>query len=209
VDDARRAVNALRGLGWEVNDVIFEDDPATPVRFTVPGLAREMDHPLPFGKDTRSRVSGWTTRALSAKPVNKFSPAARLAGLFLAAHSTSKLLGQIPPDLPEACRATLPDLLRNGFLAELSEDDFRLDPVVRHLSSMRRPVVEEKPSEEPPESEGKAPYASNPASKFRVVRLLVNDWLMETSSMPWTLRPGQAAQTQGITLPRARSSASA
>ncbi|MFD4399659.1 hypothetical protein [Kitasatospora sp. NPDC058478] len=143
--DPREAVDALRGLGWLMDDTIFSSDPvapATPV--TVPDLAREADHPLPFGKAVRSRVSGWTTRALSAKPVRKLPPAARLAALFAAAHSTSTLLGQIPPDLPEACRAALPDLLAKGFLAELADGRYRLDPQVGHLAGMRPPTAQEK-----------------------------------------------------------------
>ncbi|MFF4283167.1 hypothetical protein ACFY0Z_30845 [Streptomyces kronopolitis] len=311
--DARGAVDALRALGWQVDDALFDgDDPATPVPVTVPDLAREADHPLPFGKNVRSRVSGWTTRALSAKPVKKLPPAARLAGLFLAAHSTAKLQGQIPPDLPDACRAALPDLLRRGFLAELSEDRCRLDPAVRHLSGMRRPDEEEQAAE-PAKAEGKGGLPARPEVRFDaaawvewkraatpalrrhveavefcavcalepgqvasafmervrpqffskwiknaygewkeahpdrgpqaaeftvafraehghgpsynqlcsglgwdvcrsvrgfiVQRLLSNEWLTDTSPVPWTLRPGQAAQAQGIALPRARGSA--
>ncbi|MEU8893399.1 hypothetical protein [Streptomyces sp. NPDC048442] len=83
-----------------MDGALLDGDPSAPVPVTVPAPAREDDHPLPFGKQTRSRVSGWTTRALAAKPVKKLSPGARLAGLFLAAHSTSKLHEQIPPDLP-------------------------------------------------------------------------------------------------------------
>ncbi|MFD3838329.1 hypothetical protein ACFWWC_19040 [Streptomyces sp. NPDC058642] len=312
LSDARGAVDALRALGWQVDDALFDgDDPATPVPVTVPDLAREADHPLPFGKNVRSRVSGWTTRALSAKPVKKLPPAARLAGLFLAAHSTSELHGQIPPDLPEACRAALPDLLRKGFLAELSEGRCRLDPAVRHLSGLRRPTEEERAAE-PAKAEGKTvpprmpdfqfdaaawsawKTAATPALRrhvetveycamcalepgrvaeafmgrvrpqffpkwikdaygdwkdshpdrgpqaaeftvafraehghgpsynqlcsgmgwgvnrsvrgFIVQRLLANEWLMDTSPVPWTLRPGRAAQDQGIALPKARSS---
>ncbi|MEU4969107.1 hypothetical protein [Streptomyces smyrnaeus] len=150
LDDPRRAVEALRGLGWQMEDAIFDSDPAAPaVPVTVPDLARETDHPLPVGKQMRSRVSGWTTRALSAKQVKKLPPAARLAGLFVAAHSTSRLLGQIPPNLPEACRAALPDLVRKGFLAELAGDECRLDPRVRHLSGMRPPTDKEKAAQLP------------------------------------------------------------
>ncbi|WP_229699919.1 hypothetical protein [Streptomyces kronopolitis] len=309
---ARGGVDALRALGWQVDDALFDgDDPATPVPVTVPDLAREADHPLPFGKNVRSRVSGWTTRALSAKPVKKLPPAARLAGLFLAAHSTAKLQGQIPPDLPEACRAALPDLRRRGFLAELSEDRCRLDPAVRHLSGMRRPDEEEQAAE-PAKAEGKGGLPARPEVRFDaaawaewkraatpalrrhvetvefcavcalepgqvasafmervrpqffskwiknacgewkeahpdrgpqaaeftvdfraehghgpsynqlcsvgwdvcrsvrgfiVQRLLSNEWLTDTSPVPWTLRPGQAAQALGIALPRARGSA--
>ncbi|MDH2391577.1 hypothetical protein QCN29_22910 [Streptomyces sp. HNM0663] len=165
--DARGAVDALRGLGWQIDDAPFDGDPSTPVPITVPDLARETGHPLPFGKNVRSRVSGWTTKTLSAKPVKKLPPAARLAGLFLAAHSTPRLQGQIPPDLPAACRAVLPDLLRKGFLAELSGDRFRLDPAVRHLSGMRRPTPEEQAAE-PPEGAAETVRASTPEFQCRV-----------------------------------------
>ncbi|MEU7450127.1 hypothetical protein EES47_26140 [Streptomyces sp. ADI98-12] len=310
--DARGAVDALRGLGWQMDDALFDGDPATPVPITVPDLARETGHPLPFGKNVRSRVSGWTTKTVSAKPVKKLPPAARLAGLFVAAYSTSKLIGQIPPDLPEICRATLPDLLRKGFLAELSEERCRLDPAVRHLSGMRPPTPEEQAAKLP-EGDTEAVRPSTPGFQFNVDawaqwkrtatpalrrhvesveycavcalppeqvaeafmapgrpqffsknvkaaygewknahpdrgllaaeftvafraehghgpsyrqlcsglgwdvkhslrgfivgRLLANEWLTDTSSVPWTLRPGKAAQAEGIVLPKARSSA--
>lgn len=310
--DARGAVDALRSLGWQMDEALFDGDPATPVPITVPDLARETGHPLPFGKNVRSRVSGWTTKTLSAKPVKKLPPAARLAGLFLAAHSTPRLEGQVSSDLPEACRAVLPDLLRKGFLAELSGDRFRLDPAVRHLSGMRRPTPEEQVAE-PPEGAAEAVRASTPgfqfsadawaqwkssatpalrrhaesveycavcalapervaeafmtpsrpqffsknvkaaygewksahpdrgrlAAEFTVAfraehghgasyrqlcsglgwdvkhslrgfimgRLLANEWLTDTAPVPWTLRPGKAAQAQGIVLPAARGSA--
>ncbi|MFJ2875527.1 MULTISPECIES: hypothetical protein [unclassified Streptomyces] len=311
--DAREAVDALRSLGWQIGDALFDEDPATPVPITVPDLTRTDDHPLPFEKNVRSRVSGWTTRALSAKPVKKLPPAARLAGLFLAAHSTSKLLGQIPPDFPQSCRAALPDLLQKGFVAELSEDRYRLDPAVRHLSGLRRPLECER-TEEDAKAEGQVERRARPAVRFDaaawtqwknvatpalrrhaeaveycavcalelgqvaaafmervqpqfvpkwiknaygdwkeahpdrgpqaaeftvvfraehghgpsynqlcsglgwdvcrsvrsfiVRRLLSNEWLMETSPVPWTLRPGVMAQAQGIVLPKARTAAS-
>ncbi|MFI5682370.1 hypothetical protein [Streptomyces sp. NPDC051636] len=312
LNDARGAIDALRSLGWQVNDALFDGDPAVPVPVTVPDLVRETDHPLPFGKNTRSRVSGWTTRTLAAKPVKKLPPAARLAALFLAAHSTSKLLGQIPSNLPEACRAALPDLLRKSFLAELSEDRCRLDPTVRHLSGMRHPTEDERTATTNRKSNGAAmspaargfefsadawlhwKAAATPALRrhveaveycalcalpaervaeafmvparpqfvpkntkaaygkwkethpdrgplaarftvdfraehghgpscnqlctglgwnlrrqvrlFVVQRLVANEWLTNTGPVPWTLRPGQAAEAQGILLPRARGS---
>ncbi|WP_411146308.1 hypothetical protein [Streptomyces sp. x-80] len=300
--DQQAAVDALRALGWQMDDALFGGDPSTPVRIAIPALAVEDDHPLPFGKQTRSRVSGWTTRALSAKLVKKLPPAARLASLFLAAHSTSKLLGRIPPDLPAACRACLPELLQKGFLTGLSEDRFLLDPVVQHLSGQRRPTAEERstktttpgpqfdaaawerwkntatpalrrhveavehcavcalpvervaeaftgvacsqffsqavktaygewkdahPDRGPRSAEftvtfraehGHGPsYAQlsaglgwglkGPLRGFVVKRLLANEWLTDTGTVPWTLRPGQAAQAQGIVLPKARSAA--
>ncbi|MCT9093944.1 hypothetical protein N4G70_34565 [Streptomyces sp. ASQP_92] len=304
LSDPRGAVDALRGLGWQVDDALFDGDPPTPVPVTVPALVREDDHPLPFGKQTRSRVSGWTTRALSAKPVKKLPPAARLASLFLAAHSTSKLLGQIPPDLPAACRASLPELLQKGFLTEFSEDRYRLAPAVQHLSGQRRPTAEEQsiktafaepqfdvaaweqwkntatpalrrhveavelcavcalPVERVAEAftgvvrspffsqavknaygdwkdahPDRGPQAAAFTIAFRtehghgpsyaqlcaglgwemkrslrgfvVKRLLSNEWLTDTGTVPWTLRPGAAAQAQGIALPKARSAAGA
>uniref|UniRef100_A0AAU2AEW7 Uncharacterized protein n=1 Tax=Streptomyces sp. NBC_00093 TaxID=2975649 RepID=A0AAU2AEW7_9ACTN len=314
LNDARGAVDALRGLGWQMDDTLFDGDPATPVPVTVPDLARETGHPLPFGKHMRSRVSGWTTRAMSAKPVRKLPPAARLAALFLAAHSTPTLLGRIPPHLPEACRAVLPDLLSKGFLAELAEESCRLDPAVRHLSGMRPATAQEQavrptngdaqPTPTPlsdrafqfdaelwthwkstatpalrrhaeaveycavcsfpvervaqaftaparPQFFSKAiksaygewkdthpdrgPLAADftvafrgehghgpsqtqmcaglgwdlqrPLRAFIVRRLLANEWLTDTTPVPWTLRPGPAAQAEGITLPKARGSA--
>lgn len=143
--DPREAVEVLRGLGWQIGDGVFDNDPAAPpVPVAVPDLARPTDHPLPLGRHVRSRVSGWTTRVLSAKPVKKLPPAARLAGLFAAAHSTATLLGQVPADLPEACRLALPDLLSKGFLAELSDTTFQLAPAVGHLAGMRPSTDEEK-----------------------------------------------------------------
>ncbi|MGW7521832.1 hypothetical protein ACWGJ2_40330 [Streptomyces sp. NPDC054796] len=312
--DAREAIDALRHLGWQISDALFDDDPATPVPITVPNLTQTDDRPLPFGKNVRSRVSGWTTRVLSAKPIKKLPPAGRLAGLFLTAHSTSKLLGQIPSDFPEACRAALPDLLQKGFLTELSEDHYRLDLAVRHLSGLRRPAEGEQTTEAA-KAEGQVERRTRPAVRFDpdawtqwkhaatpalrrhaeaveycavcaldpgqvaaaftervhpqftpkwiknaygewkethpdrgpqaaeftvafrvehghgpshnqlcsglgwnvcrsvrgfiVRRLLSNEWLMDTSPVPWTLRPGAMAQAQGIVLPKARTSATA
>ncbi|WP_257137992.1 hypothetical protein [Streptomyces sp. b84] len=301
----REAVQALRGLGWQIGDGIFDSDPAAPpVPVTVPELARETDHPLPLGKHVRSRVSGWTTRALSAKPVKKLPPAARLAGLFTAAHSTATLLGRFPADLPEACRSALPDLLAKGFLAEISETTFQLAPAVGHLAGMRPPTDEEKALRRPApawagplfafdadawerwktaatpalqrhvesverctrcapavervaegfmlptrntfvprkvkiaygqwkdEHPDRGPQAAEftvafraehghgpsfrqlgnglgwtlprPVLGFAVSRLVANEWLTKTREVPWTLRPGTAAQQQGITLPTAR-----
>lgn len=309
--DPREAVDALRGLGWQIDDGIFDGDPAgPPIPVTVPDMARrEPGHPLPFGKLMRSRVSGWTTRTLSAKPVRKLPPAARLAALFLAAHSTPGLLGRIPPGLPEACRAALPSLLDKGFLTELSGDRYRLAPQVRHLSGTCPQASEEKTAKpktaraKPAGSPGfefsadawarwknaatpalgrhvesvehcvlcalpqervaeafmlpsrsqffskntQATYArwkeahpdrgpqaarftvffraghghgpsfgqlceglgwkqNHQGRSFIVQRLVSNGWLTSTGPVPWTLRPGPAAQEQGITLPRARSS---
>jgi hypothetical protein len=260
-----------------------------------------MGHPLPIGEKTRSRVSGWVARTLTAKPVKKLPPVTRLAGLFLAAHGTCESAGQLPADLPEACQAALPDLLAKGFLAELSQDRYRLDAAVRHLSGVRpptdeqgthpaavqsswpqfsadawarwkgeatpallrhveavehcalcalpvervaqafmvppRPMVVSKamtsaygkwkglhPDRGPLAAEftvafrvehghGPSYYRLNSGLDWRlnralgtyvVTRLLANEWLVTTGPVPWTLRPGPAAQAQGIALPKTR-----
>ncbi|WP_164540957.1 hypothetical protein [Streptomyces abyssomicinicus] len=304
--DARAAVDALRGVGWQVDEAVFDGDPAAPAgTVVVPELtARTAEHPLPFGKDMRSRVSGWVSRTLSAKPVRKLPPAGRLAGLFLAAHGAPELPGELPPHLPEACRPLLPELLERGFLAELSGDRYRLSPQVRHLNGLR-PYEEEQQKADPtkarafvfteeawaawkdagtpalrrhvesvegcplcalprdrvaeafmvpaepvvfrPSTESaygrwkeahpdrgprsaeftvafRAEHGHGPSFRqlfaelgwdvpkrpqlraFAVGRLTSNGWLTTTGQVPWTLRPGPAAQEQGITLPRARTS---
>lgn len=138
--DPHGAVDALRGLGWRIDDALLSGDPATPVPVTVPAFADAGEHPLPLGAHTRSRVSGWTTRTLAAKPLKKLPPAGRLAGLFLAAHGTPDRPQPLPSDLPPACRAALPDLLSRGFIAELSDDRYRLDSAMRHLSGLPAPA---------------------------------------------------------------------
>lgn len=136
--DPAQVIAALRGLGWQIPDRLLDGDPGIPVPVTVPALTAEAEHPLPCGKQMRSRVSGWTTRTLASNPVKKTPSATRLAALFLAAHSSSKLYGKLPDGLPEACRAALPELLDKNFLADLSRDLYRLDPGVRHLAGMLR-----------------------------------------------------------------------
>ncbi|OON72343.1 hypothetical protein GBW32_15510 [Streptomyces tsukubensis] len=180
--DAPAAIDALRGLGWRVDEALLSGDPSVPIPIGVPDLAEGKAHPLTFSKSSRSRVSGWTARTLTAKPVKKLPPAARLAGLFIAAHNTSTIDGPIPPELPEACRAALPDLLRKGFLAELSDDSCRLGPAVRHLSGTRDPVEEEKAAQLA-KREGDAVPASTPAFRFSE-----EDWTQWKSSISPALR---------------------
>ncbi|MEV6792261.1 hypothetical protein AB0M87_09725 [Streptomyces sp. NPDC051320] len=134
--DAEGALTAVADLGWQAQGDLLGGDPATPVAILVPDLTDETDRRLPFGKLMRSRVSGWTTRALTAKPVKKASPAARLAALFLAAHSSPDRQGVLPDDLPEDGRAALPELLTKGFLTELDDSRYRLAETVGHLSGL-------------------------------------------------------------------------
>ncbi|MEV8312507.1 hypothetical protein AB0P36_35890 [Streptomyces flavidovirens] len=133
--DPTQAVHTLRGLAWTIPDLLLDGPAEAPVAVTVPAPAAK-DQPLPFGGAMRSRVSGWTTRTLAAKPLRKTAPAVRLGALFLATHSSPKLCGTLPADLPEACRATLPELLEKTFLAELSGEQYRLDPGLRHLAGI-------------------------------------------------------------------------
>ncbi|WP_356948510.1 hypothetical protein [Streptomyces sp. P9-2B-2] len=302
LSDPAQAVAALRGLEWQIPDPLLDGDPETPVPVTVPALAAETQHPLPFGKQTRSRVSGWTTRTLTSKPVKKTLPPTRLAALFLAAHSSSKLHGNLPDDLPEACRAALPELLNKKFITEHSGGFYRLAPEMRHFAGMLRDPAEpeeaaatktpsrtlERPqistaewtqwkSKAAPalrrhveavescsvcalsldqvagaftanasvipspryvreaygawkgEHPDRGPLAAQYTVAFRaehghgpsyqqlctglgwelprslrtfiVRRLLVNEWLTDTAPVPWTLRPGKTAQSDGIVLP--------
>ncbi|MEU9031456.1 hypothetical protein AB0D46_28860 [Streptomyces sp. NPDC048383] len=307
--DPAETVAALRGLGWQVPDQLIDGAPELPVAVTVPALAVEADHPLLCGKNPRSRVSGWTTRMLAAKPLRKSSPTVRLAALFLAAHASSTLDGTLPSDLPAACRAVLPELVERSFLAELSGDRYRLDAAVRHfagatlvLPAPRSPAGSSPPRLKqvqpvrahwtPPPLDpelwaqwkaearpglrrhaetvercaicalpadhvasafmsdpGSIPSASHLSVRYRewkvnhpghgiqaarftvdfraehghgpsygqlcaglrwgtfrtlrtliVSRLLADEWLTDTSPVPWTLRPGDAAQAQGVVL---------
>ncbi|MFD9500038.1 hypothetical protein [Streptomyces sp. NPDC060035] len=137
--DAESAVTAVAALGWQVEGDLIGGNPDTPVAISVPALAGTSDRRLPFGKEKRSRVSGWTTRTLAAKPVRKTSSAARLAALFLAAHGPAERHGILPADLPDLSRAALPELLAKGFLLELDGSRYLLADAVRHLSGMHAP----------------------------------------------------------------------
>ncbi|MFD6415802.1 hypothetical protein [Streptomyces sp. NPDC060194] len=143
LDDVPAALDALAGLGWRNVDTLRTAAPETPVPVEVPELepGRE-DRPLRFGKEARSRASGWSVRTLTAKPVRKASVAARLAALFVAAHSRSDLRCSLPPELPAHCLAALPELVAKGFVAESADGSYVLQPVVRHLSG-RVPTPEE------------------------------------------------------------------
>ncbi|MEU2484292.1 hypothetical protein ACIQGA_18275 [[Kitasatospora] papulosa] len=153
--DPEGAVTAFASLGWQGHEALLGGDMVTPVGVTVPDLASRPDARLPFGKVMRSRVSGWTVRTLSAKPVKKTSTAARLAALFLAAHGPADEHGALPAHLPDHCRAALPELLEKGFLREFDGERYLLADAVRHLAGMRplpdvRPGARDEPEEEGP-----------------------------------------------------------
>ncbi|WP_069173787.1 hypothetical protein [Streptomyces griseus] len=139
LSDAEGAVAAVAVLGWRGQEALFGDSPDVPVPVTVPDLGAGPENRLPFGKLMRSRVSGWTTRTLAAKPLRKTSSEARLTALFLAAHGPSDAYAPIPGELPGWCRAALPELLAKGFLLDADADRYRLADPVRHLSGMRPP----------------------------------------------------------------------
>lgn len=138
LEDPQGALAELAAAGWQVPGDLIGGDQDKPVGIVVPDLAPGPGHALPLGKGTRSRVSGWAMRTRMAKPVKKTAPAARLAALFLAAHSSAELVGDIPAWLPGACRDALPDLLGKGFLAEVSGNAYRLGPAVCHLAGLFR-----------------------------------------------------------------------
>ncbi|MEV1026005.1 hypothetical protein [Streptomyces sp. NPDC050264] len=52
-------------------------------------------------------------------------------------------------------------------------------------------------------SEGLGWDLARPIKGFVVQRLIANEWLTTTGTVPWTLRPGAAAHHAGIVLPRA------
>jgi hypothetical protein len=132
--DADSAVAALTALGWKSAGELLLADPQVPVAVSVPDLSGDTDRTLPFGKVMRSKVSGWSARTVSVKPLRKTPAVMRLAALFLAAHGSSDCHRDLPADLPEHCRAVLPELLGKGFLAELESDRYRLHEAVSHLS---------------------------------------------------------------------------
>ncbi|WP_327121718.1 hypothetical protein OG206_30295 [Streptomyces sp. NBC_01341] len=291
--DAGAAVTGLSALGWQGQDRLLGDDLVTPVGIGVPDLAGGPERRLPFGKVMRSRVSGWAGRTMSAKPVKKTSSAARLAALHLAAHWPADDYGTLPANLPEVCRAALPELIAKGFISELDGERYLLGDSVRHLAGMRpRPVVPPRAREEPPPTwdewkdgvsvalrrhveavegcpdcalstarvseafmrkavpaqfdekvraaygtwvagrPGQGPEAAEFAATFRaahghgpsvrqlckglgwgkmsrelrifaVRRLVADEWLTNTDPVPWTLRPGRAAQGGTVAPPSA------
>ncbi|WP_073920116.1 hypothetical protein [Streptomyces sp. CB00455] len=97
LDDGDRAVDDLRALGWQIPGLLLDQDVDTSARVTVPALAAGPDeHPLPLGKEQRSRVSGWTARTLAAPPAAGTAAAVRLAVLFLTGHASAHLNGVSP-----------------------------------------------------------------------------------------------------------------
>jgi len=85
--DPQASLDTLASGGWISGDInrIVTADPADATLIQAPGLTGLTDPPI--GKTARSRVSGWFTRTLAAKPLKKASIAARLAALHLILHA--------------------------------------------------------------------------------------------------------------------------
>lgn len=204
LEDPRDATDALRGMGWDLPEALLAGDLDVPVAVTVPELAAGVGHPLPFGKMVRSRVSGWTTRTLTAKPVKKLAPAARLAALFMAAHSTSTRDGAVPGTLPEACRTVLVQLVDKGFLEDVSGDHYRLSAAVRHLSGLRpRPearegqTVGEVPPQQPSAQE--RGDAGRAVARTRVIEFDAAGWeRWKAEASPALRRHAEAVQNCAV-----------
>lgn len=127
-----KAVDALSALGWQFAGDVLGGDDEPPVAVTVPNLAEE----LPLSKTAQSRVLRWVTRLFAVEQIVESSPSARLAALFLAAHSSNDCHGVLPDEMPEHCRQALPELMSNGFIVDLADDRYVLDASVQHLSGM-------------------------------------------------------------------------
>ncbi|MFI1226088.1 MULTISPECIES: hypothetical protein [unclassified Streptomyces] len=177
LDEADRAVGELRGLGWQVPDLLLDQETDTPVTVTVPALAvGPQDHPLAIGQDARSRVSGWTTRALAVPLIATGASATRLAALFLTGHASAHLNGTLPSDLPRTCRERMPELMTSGFLTVLVGDRYRIGSSTRHLTG--RLPHRADPNDAPPR---KGPW--------RV------PWPARTTKAEWAQWKQQARQT--------------
>ncbi|MGX1977125.1 hypothetical protein [Streptomyces kronopolitis] len=127
-----KAVDALSTLGWQFADDVLNVDGKFPVAVTVPNLAEE----LPLSATAQSRVLRWVTRVLAVEQVAESSPAARLAALFLAAHSSNDRYGVLPDEMLGHCRQALPELVSKGFVVDLADDRYVLDVSVQHLTGM-------------------------------------------------------------------------
>lgn len=154
--NAEETVGALVASGWvtEALTQVLHLDQSTPVAIEVPDLGQ--DSPLAMGRQTRTRVSGWTTRTMAAKPLRKAFPQAKLVGLWLAAHATPKGAGVLEVEAVtrltdcdgDALSEVLDWLETTGWLTEHSEaGSYQLAPVALPFIP---PVVEPPPSARPP-----------------------------------------------------------
>lgn len=98
--DPQAALDELTAGGWITGDLtsIVGADPTQAFVVQAPRLTGITDPPM--GKLARTRVSGWITRTLAAKPLKKTSAAARLAALGLVLNADPATGTGSLPDLP-------------------------------------------------------------------------------------------------------------
>ncbi len=103
--DPQAALDTLVAGGWITGDVskVVHADPTEATLVQAPGLTGLTNPPM--GKHIRTRVSGWITRTIAAKPLKKTDAAGRLAALQLLLYTdpvTGRGVLSIPPDQPIA-----------------------------------------------------------------------------------------------------------
>ncbi|MQS16482.1 hypothetical protein F7Q99_30880 [Streptomyces kaniharaensis] len=130
LEDPAQALADLGTLGWLPDGDLLNGDPSQAISVTAPGLGPEG--PLHFGKQTRTRVSGWTSRVVAAKPLKKARPDLRLAALYLAAHANPGGRGTVA-GLPQECEAAAPGLRDAGYLDALEHPDYQIAEGLLHL----------------------------------------------------------------------------
>ncbi len=93
--DAERVLQELVDVGWlrlpegvDVADAL-DSRPEEPTQVTVPSLLPAETRPLPFGKVTRARLSGWAQKVVGDRKLRKkkAGAATRLLAVYTAAHS--------------------------------------------------------------------------------------------------------------------------
>ncbi|MEE1782701.1 hypothetical protein PUR71_07160 [Streptomyces sp. SP17BM10] len=130
LDDPAQALADLGTLGWLPDGDLLNGDASQAISITAPGLGPEG--PLQFGKQTRTRVSGWTSRVVAAKPLKKARSDLRLAALYLAAHADPGGRGTVA-GLPQECEAAVPGLHDAGYLDALEHPDYGIAEGLLHL----------------------------------------------------------------------------
>jgi hypothetical protein len=100
-DDPQAALAELAAGGWIAGDFsrVVEADPTEATRIQAGGLTGLVDPPM--GKTVRTRVSGWISRTLAAKPLKKTTVSARLAALGLVLYADPATATGTLPDLPD------------------------------------------------------------------------------------------------------------
>ncbi|MFJ2742705.1 hypothetical protein ACIO3O_23915 [Streptomyces sp. NPDC087440] len=143
--DAARTLGDLARLGWHIAIDPSRKPGQQPVRITVPPLTgAHLEHPLPIGKLTRSRLSAWVTATLShiGREAGSTTAEGGLAALTLAAHSAANRHGRLPAEFPRVGRAVLPGLLSRGYIRDWRHDHYLLDESAWHLVGHHTPRID-------------------------------------------------------------------